>query len=114
MERNLHGGHGRRPRQSLALALLAACPGVTCGVRPAGCRSNSTLPHRGALCVTNALRSRTYIGIAAAMALQWMPTLIGYCKMGVSRTKTVGEMLHAARLSLALAASPAASQTTSH
>eukprot|EP00962_Isochrysis_galbana_P019237 scaffold5601_cov104-Isochrysis_galbana.AAC.1 len=32
-------------------------------------------PHRGAL------RSRTYIGIAAAMALQWMPTLLGYCKI---------------------------------
>eukprot|EP00962_Isochrysis_galbana_P019890 scaffold5797_cov115-Isochrysis_galbana.AAC.10 len=52
-------------------------------------------PHRGAL------RSRTYIGIAAAMALQWMPTLLGCCKIRTSRPKTVNEMLHAARLSLA-------------
>eukprot|EP00962_Isochrysis_galbana_P044545 scaffold17333_cov152-Isochrysis_galbana.AAC.3 len=52
-------------------------------------------PHRGAL------RSRTYIGIAAAMALQWMPTLLGYCKIRTSRPRTVNEMLHAARLSLA-------------
>jgi len=40
-------------------------------------------------------------GIAAAMALQWMPTLLGYCKIRTSRPKTVNEMLHAARLSLA-------------
>eukprot|EP00962_Isochrysis_galbana_P021181 scaffold6249_cov124-Isochrysis_galbana.AAC.6 len=57
-------------------------------------------PHRGAL------RSRTYIGIAAAMALQWMPTLLGYCKIRTSRPKTVNEMLHAARLSLAATPSP--------
>eukprot|EP00962_Isochrysis_galbana_P005940 scaffold1596_cov121-Isochrysis_galbana.AAC.6 len=35
------------------------------------------------------------------MALQWMPTLLGYCKIRTSRPKTVNEMLHAARLSLA-------------
>eukprot|EP00962_Isochrysis_galbana_P052586 scaffold24055_cov113-Isochrysis_galbana.AAC.1 len=57
-------------------------------------------PHRGAL------RSRTYIGIAAAMALQWMPTLLGYCKIRTSPPKTVNEMLHAARLSLAATPSP--------
>ena len=57
-------------------------------------------PHRGAL------RSRTYIGIAAAMALQWMPTLLGYCKIRTSRPETVNEMLHAARLSLAATPSP--------
>eukprot|EP00962_Isochrysis_galbana_P033268 scaffold11107_cov115-Isochrysis_galbana.AAC.2 len=43
-------------------------------------------PHRGAL------RSRTFIGIAAAMALQWMPTLLGYCKIRTSRPKTVNEI----------------------
>lgn len=36
-------------------------------------------PERGAL------RSRTYVGIAAAMALQWMPVLLDYCRKTPSR-----------------------------
>eukprot|EP00962_Isochrysis_galbana_P007761 scaffold2107_cov127-Isochrysis_galbana.AAC.8 len=53
-------------------------------------------PHRGAL------RSWTYIGIAAAMALQLavgMPTLLGYCKI---RTEDRGPIQYHINHGLAL------------
>jgi hypothetical protein len=52
-------------------------------------------PHRGAL------RSRTYVGIAAAMAVQWMSELIKYCKETKDpREFTAEQMVMVARLSL--------------
>eukprot|EP00967_Tisochrysis_lutea_P102412 scaffold154145_cov40-Tisochrysis_lutea.AAC.1 len=36
-------------------------------------------PHRGTL------RNRTYVGIAGAMASQWMPVLLDYCRSATHR-----------------------------
>jgi hypothetical protein len=55
----------------------------------------SRSPHR------EALRSRTYVGIAADMALQWMPTVMEYCGNNPTRAHTVSDMVAAARRALA-------------
>eukprot|EP00962_Isochrysis_galbana_P042890 scaffold16143_cov129-Isochrysis_galbana.AAC.2 len=82
-----HGtGHqkatGLYPTDNLPLSFLK--PTCLMDERTSAMADLPRSPHRGAL------RSRTHIGIAAAMALQWMPPLIGYCycycKMSVSRT----------------------------
>ena len=39
-------------------------------------------PHRGLM------RSRTYVGIAGAMAMQWMPVVLDYCRRTPSRPAT--------------------------
>eukprot|EP00966_Prymnesium_polylepis_P272390 6293067-Prymnesium_polylepis.1 len=48
----------------------------------------------------SAKRSRTYIGIASAMALQWMPVLIAYLtSVPASETRpTAAELLRRAEL----------------
>jgi len=96
-----HGtGHQKATGLYLTYNLPLILPTCIMAERTSAMADLPRSPHRGAL------RSRTYIGIAAAMALQWMPTLLGYCKIRTSRPKTVHEMLHAARLSLAATPSP--------
>jgi hypothetical protein len=52
----------------------------------------SRFPYRGSL------RSRTFVGIAAAMALQWMPAVLKYCRTLVTyHSLSVKEMLEKAR-----------------
>jgi hypothetical protein len=52
----------------------------------------SRSPKRGSL------RSRTYVGIAAAMALQWLPVVLEYCRTsGTYHSLLVKEMLEKAR-----------------
>jgi hypothetical protein len=70
--------HGTGHRKATSLFLTPNLPPLTptCLVddRVPAMADLSRSPNSGSLC------SRTYVGIAAAMALQWMPVVLEYCR----------------------------------
>ena len=77
--------HGHGETKNTALYIKGNLPEVrpTCQVLGRECR----LSHLQAGPERGAIRSRFYIGVGAAMAMSWVPTLIDYCRGRVGAKK---------------------------
>ena len=94
-----HGtGHQKATGLYLSPSLPSLVPSHPVEGRQSAMADLSPSPHRGAL------RSRTYVGIAGAMAVQWMPLLRAHVRAAVVEGRTlvpVSQLLDQAQTSLA-------------